>query len=310
MRQITTLVFILLPVLLLAQPLARYNLYTFNQNFSNPAATGLTNCTVFNATDMHQWIGISDAPSVQSFSVQKGKQFLKTKKYGLGANIFRDANGPSKSLGGELIYSFHAMFGRSKTNWLSLGLSGNFEQRKLDQGEFSAIPDPIVSGEVEQELAYNASSGVFVYNEKYFAGFAVYNLLPLNSSLGLEYGGDNYFLSFQGGYIFSSRRMPFKVQSSFQAFRGTDLMQLDITNKVYYENNFMAGLTLRKNLGSFDKAGQNAIVFIGYEWSSWNFSYSYNIDINGTQFHHYGTHQLSVGYKICPSKYSCPTYSN
>lgn len=308
MRGLVLLVLLFLVNILHAQPLARYNLYPFNPNFANPAATGLTSCLVFHATDMHQWAGIEDAPSVQSFSMQKGSQFSKTKKHGLGANVVRDANGPSKSLGGELIYSFHMLIGRSRTTWLSFGLSGSIEQRKLDESSFSPVYDPLVTGGTVQEFAYNASSGVFLYNDKYFAGFAVYNLLPVNSTLATGYGGDRYYMSFQGGYLFASRRMPVKVQTSFQGSRGTDIYQFDLTNKLFFNNNLWTGLTLRKYVGEFETAGQDAIVFVGYDWNSWTFSYNYIFDINGTQFHHFGTHQVSLGYKICRDKYSCPTY--
>jgi len=308
MRGFTFIFLIFLTGTLAAQPLVRYNLYPHNPNFANPAATGLTNCTEFNATDMHQWVSIEDAPQTQSFSIQKGKQFSKTKKHGLGANIVRDVNGPSKSMGGELVYSFHILVGRSRASWLSFGLSGNLEQRSLDESGFSPIYDPLVNGEIVQEIVYNASSGIFLYNENYFAGFAVYNLLPVNSAFGLGYGGDRFFFSAQAGYLFDSRRLPVKIQTSFQGSRGNDIIQIDFSNKIFFENNFWTSLTLRKYLGDFETSGQNAIVFIGYNWKNWNFSYNYNIDINGTQFHHYGTHQLSVGYKICPGKYDCPTY--
>ncbi len=63
-----------------SQSLVRYNLYPYNPGFANPAATGLTNCLELTTTDMHQWIGIPGAPSVQSLSIRKGRQFSKTKK--------------------------------------------------------------------------------------------------------------------------------------------------------------------------------------------------------------------------------------
>jgi len=169
-----------------AQPLARYNLYPFNPDFANPAATGLTDCLLFNVTDMHQWIGIDDAPNTQSFSIQKGTGFLKNKKYGLGVNLIRDSNGPSKSLGGEFLYSYHMLIGRDRKNWLSFGLSGNIEQRRLDESGFSPIFDPGVTGGIVQEMAYNASAGIYLYNESYFAGVAVYNLLPENNTLAQD----------------------------------------------------------------------------------------------------------------------------
>jgi type IX secretion system PorP/SprF family membrane protein len=291
-----------------AQPLARYNLYPFSRNFANPAATGLTDCLEFTATDMHQWLGISDAPNIQSFSIQKGKPFSKRGKYGTGINLVRDANGPTRSLGGEFIYSFHRLIGRNRTTWLSLGLSGSIEQRRLDESEFTPVFDPQVTGGVVQEWAYNAASGLYLYNNRYFAGFAVYNLLPVNTYLSMGNGGDRYYVSFQGGYLYTIRSIPGEWETSFQGSLGIQVFQFDLTNRMRFENNVSIGLTLRKYAGKYESAGQDAIVSIGYGWKDWNFSYNYIIDINGTQFHHFGTHQVSIGYKICPDQYSCPAY--
>ncbi len=291
-----------------AQPLARYNLYPFNPNFANPAATGLSDCYLINVTDMHQWTGIENAPNTQSLSIQKGTGFLKNKKYGLGVNLIRDSNGPSKSLGGEFLYSFHMMIGRTGRNWLSAGLSGNFDERRLDESGFTPVFDPGVSGGIIRETAYNASAGIYLYNETYFAGIALYNLLPVNNTLGTGYGADRYSLSLQGGYLFDNRTLPARIQTSFQASIGIDVSQFDLSGMMLFDNHIRAGITLRKYAGKFEFSGQNALIFIGYEWNNWNFLYNYNCDINGTQFHHYGSHQLSLGYKICRNQVSCPAY--
>lgn len=291
-----------------AQPIARHNLYHFNPNFANPAATGMLTCIEFAASDMHQWAGITDAPNVQSFSVQKGMPFSINKKNGLGINLIRDSNGPSKSLGGEFLYSFHLLIGRSRTTWLSFGLSGNFEQRRLDESGFSPVFDPQITGASVEEIVYNASGGVYVYNDRYFGGLAVYNLLPVNNSLGLGYGGDRYYLSFQGGYLFDLHNSAFTLATSIQGGVGTAVYQFDLNNKLLFKSNLWAGLTLRKYLGEFETAGQNALVFLGYDWDDWGLSYNYNIDINGTQFHHYGTHQLTLCYRLCSDDFSCPAY--
>ena len=126
MRWLVLLFLVVLMQAMHAQPLARYNLYPFNPDFANPAATGLTDCLLFNVTDMHQWIGIDDAPNTQSFSIQKGTGFLKNKKYGLGMNLIRDINGPSKSLGGEFLYSFHMLIGRAPDNLVKFWPFGKY----------------------------------------------------------------------------------------------------------------------------------------------------------------------------------------
>jgi len=308
MRWIVLLALVALLQAINAQPLVRYNLYPFNPDFANPAATGLSECFLINVTDMHQWIGIENAPNTQSLSMQKGTGFLKNKKYGLGVNLIRDSNGPSKSLGGEFLYSFHMLIGRAGRNWLSAGLSGNFEERRLDGSDFTPVFDPLVTGETVRETAYNASAGIYLYNESYFAGMAIYNLLPVNNTLGTGYGTDRYSVSLQGGYMFDNRNLPAKIQTSFQGSFGNDVYQFDLSGMILFDNHIRAGLTLRKYAGKFESAGQNALIFIGYEWNNWSFCYNYNCDINGTQFHHYGSHQLSLGYKICRDLVSCPAY--
>ncbi len=291
-----------------AQPLVQHNLYPFNPNFVNPAATGISTCLELGVTDMHQWAGIANAPNVQSFSAQKGFSFLKSKKNGLGINLIRNSNGPSKSLGSELLYAFHFQVGRNHATWLSLGLSGYIEQRRLDESGFSPIFDPAVTGGIEEELAYNASGGIYLYNDRYYAGFAIYNLFPVNSALGLGYGGDRYYTSFQAGYLFGFSNLPFTLLTSIQGSNGKEVYQFDLSNILQFSNNLWTGLTLRKYLGEFETAGQNALIFIGYKWKNWSFCYNYNFDINGTQFHHYGTHQIALGYRICPDNFSCPAY--
>jgi len=230
MRAFFTIVFLYLTLIADAQPLARFNLYPFNPNFANPAATGLINCLLMNCTDMHQWVGINDAPNIQTLSIQKGNQFSGSKKHGLGANLIRDMNGPSKCLGGELLYSFHVLIGRDKETWLGFGLSGNIENRKLDESGFSPIYDPLVTGETVWEIAYNASCGIYLHNNRYFAGFAVYNLLPVNTTLGLGYGGDRYCFSFQGGYLSNIRSSSLQIRSSVQGSIGKDIYQFDLNN--------------------------------------------------------------------------------
>ncbi len=291
-----------------AQPLIRHNLYPFNSNFANPAATGMSGCLEFAVTDMHQWLGIPNAPNVQSFSVQKGIPFLKNKKNGLGLNLVRDSNGPMRNMGGEFLYAFHSQVGRNRTTWLSLGLSGFIEERRLDESGFSPIFDPHITGGMVSEITYNASAGASLYNEKFFGGIAVYNLIPVKTTLDMGYGTESYFVSLQGGYLFTFESSPVALLTSVQASIGHTAYQFDVNNKLLLKNNIWAGLTFRKYLGQFETAGQNALLFLGYSWNQWNITYCYNFDINGTQFHHYGTHQLGLGYKICRKDISCPTY--
>lgn len=308
MRGFVFVVLLWIAPLVSAQSLVRYNLYPFSADFANPAATGTGGCLEIAGTDMHQWIGIKNAPNIQSLSVQKGGKFLKNKKYGIGLNLVRDINGPTKYFEGELLYSFHFAVDRTHKTWLSLGLSGNIGQYQLHESEFSPVYDPLVTGGVDREMTFNASGGIFLYNDNYFAGIALYNLLPTSTSFDLAYGNDRYYLSFQGGRLFENHRWPFRWQSSIQGNIANRTYQIDLSNRLLFDNNLWAGITLRKYMGAFETSGQNVLLFIGYSWYHWNFSYNYNFDINGTAFHHFGTHQISLGYRLCPNEFLCPAY--
>jgi type IX secretion system PorP/SprF family membrane protein len=294
--------------LLFAQPLVKHNLYPFNADYANPAATGLSNCLVINATDMHQWIGISNAPNVQSLSIQKGIPFRNYKKSGIGLNLIRDSNGPTKIMNGEFLYSFQSAINKTNNTRLSLGLSVEVQQGSIDESSFSPVFDPEIAGNTNKEISYNASAGAYVFNDHTFAGIAVYNLLPIRNNIGIGYGGDAFFLSLQGGHLFSFEKKHLSLLSSVQGFAGKKNYQLDFNNRLTFRNDVWAGLTIRKYLGQFETSGQNVLVFLGYDFSNWSICYNYIFDINGTQFHHYGTHLLSLGYRICNKTIACPAY--
>jgi type IX secretion system PorP/SprF family membrane protein len=308
MRYLFFLLAIICTYSLHAQPLAQHNLYPFNPNFTNPAATGITNCLEIMATDMHQWVGISNAPGIQSFSIQKGMGSSNFKKHGTGFNLVRDINGPSRSFGGEILYAFHSMINKNKSTWLSLGLSLNLEQRRLDERDFTPVYDPLIGGGIEQELAYNASTGLYIYNEKFFAGLALYNLLPVNNTLSMGYGGDRFFTSVQAGYQFMPGKKNIQMQTSVQASIASSTSQIDLNYRLIFPGGLWTGITLRKYLNAYNSAGQNVILYMGYDWNRWRLAYNYNFDINKTQFHHYGTHQFGLGYRICRDANSCPAY--
>lgn len=310
MKRASTILFFLLYALLIhSQEIAKHNMYHYSTNYINPAATACGSCKTFNISDKHQWSGIKGAPSIQALSVQMPKHVHKTKKHGLGLNMVRDNNGATQHLSGELIYSFHVMFGKYRENFLSFGLSGNFGQSSFDERDFTAdIDDPIITRGIETEINYNAASGIYLYSKNYWAGVGVYNMLPVNTTLYQEYGNEQFFLTAIAGYNIKPRSNNFILKTSVYACKGDKLIQFDLNNHFYLKNKVWTGITLRKYIGSFFNSGQNALLFLGYEMEKWDVSYAYDLGLNKLQHKHYGSHQLSIGYRICQEKYACPTY--
>lgn len=294
------------------QQMALHNLYHTNRTLINPAAVGYTDCKVFNFIDKHQWTGIPGAPSIQSVSAQFGKQFHKYKKRGFGFNVVRDKNGAEQNLGLDFAYAYHIIFGNKKQHNLGFGLAFKLGQYSLDQEGIIIVQedDPLLRGEyLNLEWYYNASSGIYYYSDDYFGGVAVYNLIPRQTRLYSEYGNSTFFTTVLAGYHFRPKSEKFLLKTSIYSALAADVIQIDLNNHFYFPNDFWAGVTLRKYHGEFPMSGQNVLFFFGYELEeSWDFAYSYDLGINRFQYNHFGSHQISIGYKLCREKYACPTY--
>ncbi|MBN1951372.1 MAG: PorP/SprF family type IX secretion system membrane protein [Bacteroidales bacterium] len=302
-------IMLLLQLELSSQQLAEHSLYHYKLSVINPAAAAWLPCKQFILTDRHQWTGIAGSPSIQSLSVQLPKEVHKYRKFGVGLNIVHDVNGASQNLGGEVQYAYHLTLRTLTPLQLSFGLAGKFGQYSFDESDFNSdLYDPLVSYGRQSEWYYNVAAGIFLYSEDFFAGVGVYNLLPGNTSLYQSYGNSSYFTTLIAGYTIHPRRYPVKIIPSVYFAHDTNMNQLDLNAKLIFENGLWTGLCIRKYLTDAFAAGQNALIFLGYEFGNWNVAYTYDLGLNSLQLHHLGSHQLSVCYTLCREKYACPTY--
>ncbi len=293
-----------------SQQLSEYNLHHYNLSLVNPAATGYKSCKLFNITDRHQWSGIEGAPGIQSLGIQLPKTLSKYRSRGLGINLVRDVNGATKNLGGQIQYAYHLTLQTIVPMHLSLGLSGKFGQYSYDESDFNAyLYDPIVTYGKQTEWYYNFATGVFLYSDNYYAGVGVYNLFPKETTLYDGYGNNSFFTSLIAGYSFKQpRRYNFTIDPSLYIAIGKNFYQVDLTNKLFFENGVWTGVCFRKYISDLYSSGQNLLLFFGYIFEDWNIAYTYDLGINQLQNYHYGSHQLSLTYTICRKKYACPAY--
>jgi len=125
--------------------------------------------------DRHQWFGFADAPKTQTL-IAESTLTDGARAHGLGLHLYNDINGAQKQLGGNFGYSFHFYLNRRKTLKIGLGLSGSVYQLALDERDFSNIPDPIINRNITREFNLDASTGVYIYHDKFFAGFSAVQL--------------------------------------------------------------------------------------------------------------------------------------
>ena len=293
-----------------SQQLAQHQFYYVNENMVNPAATALGKCKTFSISDKHQWLGIENAPSIQYLGVVWPRQVSKYKKYGLGLNLVHDKNGATRQSDCEMIYSYHFQIGTIHRHMLSFGLSANIAQNVFDESEFNPyINDPLISYGTSTELTYNAAFGVYLYGEKYNLGLGLYNLLPVSGAFYRQYANSRFFSTLSAGYLYSPFMRHFTLKTTALFCIGDEILMADLNNRLSFENLFSFGLTLRKYMGNFPMSGQNVILLFGYDTQKLAIIYSFDYGINSYSLHHYGTHGITLMYRICPEKYACPTYN-
>jgi len=86
----------------------------------------------------------------------------------------------------------------------------------------------------------------------------------VNTSLGRGYGGDPYYVSVQGGYLFTGLELPATFQTSFQGGLAREFYQFDLAGRLGLITHIWIGLTFVNMPVNSASSGQNVLVFLGY----------------------------------------------
>lgn len=156
-----------------------------------PSMAGASNCTKLRLTARKQWFDQTDAPALQTLSLN-GRVGEKS---GLGAVVFNDVNGYHSQLGFKATYAYHIMFSRDEVdlNQLSFGINAGVNQSRLDETEFmnSGEFDPIIGGIVQEASYFNIDIGAsYNYLNFNFHG-VVKNVIETRQGIYSEYESDN-----------------------------------------------------------------------------------------------------------------------
>jgi len=306
---------ILLPLILLfsnlpaeSQQLPVLQQYILQPSLLNPAITGSTECSQFRLMDRHQWLGFAGTPKTQILTAEtaltpKGS----TSSHGLGLHLHNDINGAQKQLGGNFIYAFHFYLNRRKTLKMGLGLSGTVYQLALDERDFTQIYDPVVSGNITREFNFDASTGVYIYHDKFFAGFSAVQLLPAISSFHPYTNTRSFYVYTGSNFAFSGKDFSFHP-SVLYCFNQEGEMHIDLNPGFVYKDNYWIIFSYRHLLNEFPGQANSLVTYLGLNYKNFSFGYGFDIGLTALQKNHYGSHEFMVGYKICPYKCACPAY--
>ncbi|CAM1360917.1 Type IX secretion system membrane protein, PorP/SprF family [Tenacibaculum sediminilitoris] len=268
----------------------------------HPAAAGIGSCGKIRLTARQQWLGVQDAPSLQTASFHsKLGEYSNT---GVGVILFNDKNGYHSQKGVQGTYAYHINMGNENVfNQLSFGLSFSVVQNERDQRNF--VNDPTVSQVIESDFYFNADFGMAYHKNGLSSYFTVKNLfLSAKNNLNPDFESfnlRNYILG--GGYFFGDReKLQFEPSVMFQYKEQTGEKIADVNFKVYKTLNstqLWAALSYRKNFdGSVFGDAQYLTPIVGVNYKKWMFAYTYTQQTGDIVFSNGGFHQLSLGINL------------
>lgn len=336
LRQVLLLSALCMCVHVFAQQKPQYTQYIFNNYIMNPAISGIENYTDVKIGYRNQWQGLEGAPVTSYVSIHApiGKEYrsgnansfsgggnnpmersyVQTYRaaephHGIGFHMVNDKAGPLSSLYLNLTYAYH--IGLSSTANLSFGVTAGVSKQQLDISKVYTggnIPDPAVTGGINNKFQPDLGAGVWLYGPTYFAGIAGQSLLGRTISFTENedpiygQGKEVPHLFFTAGYkLFLSDNIAL-LPSTMIKYVDPAPLTVDMNVKIAFQDKFWIGASYRKN---------DAIAgMLGFNFSSlFNVSYSYDYSTSDLNSVSNGTHEIVLGvllnniYKVtCPQR--------
>jgi len=271
----------------------------------SPTYAGIGDYIKVRINGLTQWVGIKDAPDTQSLAAD-GRVGNRS---GVGMILYNDSNGETKQRGARLSFAHHLTLDRYEDEFLSFGLSYNFNQFRIDIENFDGL-DPSVTDD-RSTTNHNFDVGILYRKDKFYLSANASNLLdkdltkfnPISEPNQLR----NYYL--YTGYRFSKKKSNFEIEPSvfFQWFEsdGRSVTDLNAKFRWYdFEDYYYAGVTYRF---LNDQVGSPLYIapLIGLKKSNFYFGYSYQIILNEILGFSTGTHVITIGVDLFQGISNC-----
>lgn len=180
-----------------AQQMPLLSEYLHSPALINPAMIGWEDLTAITASYRHQWTGMKGNPITFMLNF---RHFDEQRNMAFGGGLAHDQTGPTSFTGLQLQYAYHLKFGsekkgEEKRNRLSIGLSLSANQYRLDGSKlkYNDANDPLIVANNEFRILPDAGLGLFYYNDVYFIGFSVPQMISMN----VKFESDNALSNIQ-----------------------------------------------------------------------------------------------------------------
>lgn len=272
----------------------------------SPTYAGIGDHVKIRLNGLTQWVGIKDAPDTQSLAAD----MRIGEKSGIGTLLYNDSNGETKQRGARLSFAHHLTLDRYDDEFLSFGLSYNFNQFRIDIQNFDAL-DPSVTDD-RATTNHNFDVGFLYRLDKFYFSANASNLLDKDlSNFNPVFEPNrlrNYYV-YTGYRYMKNRNSKVEVEPSvfFQLFEsdGRSVTDLNLKFRFYeFEDYYYAGINYRF---LNDQIGSPLYIapIAGLKKSNFYFGYSYQIILNEILGYSSGTHVVTLGVDLFQGISNC-----
>tara|TARA_R100001369_G_scaffold92764_1_gene139664 strand:+ start:2494 stop:3336 length:843 start_codon:yes stop_codon:yes gene_type:complete len=274
----------------------------------SPTYAGIGDHVKIRLNGLAQWVGIKDAPRTQSLAAD----MRLGEKSGIGLFLYNDSNGYTKQQGARISFAHHLTLNRYEDEFLSFGISYNFNQFRLDVEEFiDAGFDPGVTDDrstsnhnFDVGLLYRKNSFYFSVNASNVINKDVYIFDPIYEPNKLR-----NFYAYTGYRYKKSRSSNMEIEPSllYKIFESDGRSEADLNLKFRwydFEDYYYAGVTYRF---LNDQIGRPLYIapLAGLKKSNFYFGYSYQIILNEILGYSTGTHVVTIGVDLFQGISNC-----
>ena len=185
MKNLFTIIFLMLGFTLMAQQEPHYTHFMYNQQLYNPAYVGSRNTPSFTALHRSQWIGFEGAPYSEVLSFQSP---IMRQRAGIGGTISRYAIGVSYAWFSSAAYSYNLKL--TPDLELRLGLQATLEYLGINFSDPKVVTvsqfDPSLNeNRFEDDYVGNVGVGAYLtYKNMFYLGASAPQLYP--NDIGLN----------------------------------------------------------------------------------------------------------------------------
>jgi type IX secretion system PorP/SprF family membrane protein len=274
----------------------------------SPTYAGIGDHVKVRLNGLTQWVGIKDAPDTQSLAADA----RIGNRSGLGIFLYNDRNGYTRQQGARLSFAHHLTLDRYEDEFLSFGISYNFNQFRIDIEDFiDSSSDPSVTDD-RSTSNHNFDVGAMYRKNKFYFSINTSNLLDKDLSSFNPVFEPNHLRNYYvyTGYRYTkNKNSKLEIEPSvlYKIFESDGRSETDLNLKFRFydfEDYYYTGINYRF---LNDQVGKPLYLapFAGFKKSNFYFGYSVQIILNDILAYSYGTHVITVGLDLFQGISNC-----